>query len=115
MNGNVSGPCIASQFATFIGCRPSTRPATRHGLISCDPHNCLCLDNTGCSAVKTVSVYAETARFSLGQLPPTEAIYFTATHDAQNKSLEGDSNCTISFPFPLRVKAFWSFDHVQCN
>lgn len=55
-----------------------------------------------------MSVYAETARFSLGQLPPTEAIYFTATHDAQNRSLDAGSNYMISLPLPLPVKAFWS-------
>ena len=55
-------------------------------------------------------VCAETARSGLGALPPSEAIYFLATGDSQNRTLDASTgnNYTITFPLPLPAQAFWS-------
>ncbi|KAK9797406.1 hypothetical protein WJX73_006787 [Symbiochloris irregularis] len=51
---------------------------------------------------------ATTARGGLGALPPQEAIYFTATTDADGEPLDGSVPHTITFAENPPAGAFWS-------
>ena len=53
---------------------------------------------------------AEDTQNVIAALPPQQAIYFQATVDTQNRTLDASTgnDYTITFPLPLPAQAFWS-------
>lgn len=53
---------------------------------------------------------AEDTQNVIAALPPQQVIYFQASVDTQNRTLDASTgnNYTITFPLPLPAQAFWS-------
>jgi len=53
---------------------------------------------------------AEDTQNVIAALPPQQVIYFQASVDNQNRTLDASTgnNYTITFPLPLPAQAFWS-------
>ena len=53
---------------------------------------------------------AEDTQNVIAALPPQQVIYFQATVDTQNRTLDASTGneYTITFPLPLPAQAFWS-------
>lgn len=79
------------------------------------------MTNTGWSFHNTSGVYtrstgtdyllrAQDTRYIPAALPPQEVIYFLATTDSQNRTLDASTgyNYTLTFNLPVPASAFWS-------
>ncbi len=68
-------------------------------------------DNCLIKKVNSVRVLtAEDTQNVIAALPPQQVIYFQASVDTQNRTLDASTgnNYTITFPLPLPAQAFWS-------